>query len=271
MSPGRGKVKFMFILKDWIEKLVLTLTNVLHFLNSPSYLVNLGLLNNTKIYHHNKDQILYDHKIEKTLAFTEWYKTSFLLHFFKLSGVAMNLLKNSKAYKEKILNINQTKNNKLFRIRWHQRLGHLSFTLQKKHLFHENVTYIDDTEGYMCNSCKRPKATKQYNWTLERKVTMSYQYIHTIFMSPITPINFGKEWYLFMLTNNYTHITKTYIKKRKNKWFKCLKVFYNLAETWTKLDWWTKWLQLDYGFELQSWKLDKWLTNQRIVFEPPAP
>ncbi len=90
-------------------------------------------------------------------------------------------------------------------------------------------------------------------------------------MGPITPIGFGRERYFFTFTDDYTRITETYTAKRKSKWFKYLKAYYNLARTRTKLDRPTERLQSDYGSELQSRKMDKWLTYQGIIFEPSAP
>lgn len=90
-------------------------------------------------------------------------------------------------------------------------------------------------------------------------------------MGPITPIGLGGERYFFTFTDDNTRTTETYTAKRKSAWFKCLKAFYNLARTRTKLDPPTERLRSDYGSELQSRKVDKWLTNQGIVFEPSAP
>lgn len=114
---GKKKVKIRFALKDEIEKLVLTLTNVFYFPNSPFNLVILGLLNNAGIYHHNEDQILYNLKTQKTFTFAERYKTSFFLHLLNLLAAVVNFFKKSKIYKEEILNINQIKIKKLFLIR----------------------------------------------------------------------------------------------------------------------------------------------------------
>lgn len=71
ISPGRGKGKIRLILKDEIEGLVLTLTNAFYFSKSLSNLVSIALLNDAGIYHYNKDQTLYNLKIQKTLAFTK--------------------------------------------------------------------------------------------------------------------------------------------------------------------------------------------------------
>ena len=100
VSPGRGKVKIQRAQKNGSEGLVLTLTNVFDLPNSSSNLVSLDLLNNTKIYHCNKDQILYDQSTQKIFPFTERYKTSFLLHSLNLSSEAENLFREHKVYKE---------------------------------------------------------------------------------------------------------------------------------------------------------------------------
>lgn len=58
--------------------------------------------------------------------------------------------------------MNQTNHEKLSLICWHPRLDHLNFTSLRSHLTHQNITFIDDTEGYICDSYEKAKATKQY-------------------------------------------------------------------------------------------------------------
>lgn len=60
ISSSRRRVKIRLVLKDGIEKLVLILTNIFYLFHSLSNLVSLGLLNDTEIFYHNKDQTLYD-------------------------------------------------------------------------------------------------------------------------------------------------------------------------------------------------------------------
>lgn len=172
--PGRKKVKIRLALKDRIEGLVFILTNVFYLPNNSSKLISLGLLNNAGIYHHNKNQILYNLKTQKILAFTKRYKTSFLLHPLNLLVAVVNFLKNSKIYKKKTPNVNQTTDIKLFLIRWYQCLGHLNFILLRKYLVHYNIVSIDDTKDYMCNSCKKTKATKQYYQIFQQRAIKSY-------------------------------------------------------------------------------------------------
>lgn len=71
ISPSRGKVQIRLVLKDGIKRLVFILTNVFYLFNKPSNLICLDFLNNARIYHHNKNQILYDLKIQKIFAFAE--------------------------------------------------------------------------------------------------------------------------------------------------------------------------------------------------------
>ncbi len=174
VSPGRGKVKIRLAKKDGSEGLVLTLTNVFYLPNSPSNLVSLGLLNDAGIYHHNEDQILYDQSTRKTFAFAEKYKTSFLLHPLNLSSAAVNLFREHEVYKGP--EVNQTQSERLHLTLWHQRLGHLNFTALKKHLAHHNIEFINDAEGFICDSCERAKAKKQYNRNPQPRATKPYQY-----------------------------------------------------------------------------------------------
>lgn len=71
ISIGREKFKIRFILKDGIEGLVFILANIVYLSNSSSNFFNLGLLNKARIYHHNKDQILYNLKTNMMLAVAE--------------------------------------------------------------------------------------------------------------------------------------------------------------------------------------------------------
>lgn len=63
ISFSKRKVKIRLILKDGIKRPVLTLTNVFYLPYSLSNFVSLGFLNNAKIFHYNKDQILYNQEI----------------------------------------------------------------------------------------------------------------------------------------------------------------------------------------------------------------
>lgn len=80
-------------------------------------------------------------------------------------------------------------------------------------------------------------------------------------------MGFGTERYFFTFIDDHTHIIETYIGKRKSKWLKSLKAFYNLVRIYIGLEWLIERLQSDYNSELQSWKVDRWLTEKRITFK----
>lgn len=270
--PGRGTVKIRLAKEDGSEGLILNLRNVFYLPNSPSNLVSLGLLNDAGIYHDNENQTLYDKVSRKPLAFAQRWETSFLLHPLNLSASAINLLKaNNNVYENTMpqVQVHQTQNSRLPLTTWHRRLGHLNFPALKKHLKRHNIEYDDDER--VCDSCERAKATKHYNRAPQQRAERPYQFVHTDLVGPITPIGFGAERYFFTFTDDYTRITETYTAKRKSEWLKSLKAFYNLIRTRTGLERPIQRLRSDYGSELQSRKVDKWLTKQGIVFEPSAP
>ena len=59
VSPGRGKIRLRLALKDDSERLIPNLQNIYYVPNSLCNLVSLGLLNESGIYHDNKNEILY--------------------------------------------------------------------------------------------------------------------------------------------------------------------------------------------------------------------
>lgn len=215
VSTGRGKIKIRVAKKDGSEVLLLILTNVLYLPNSPSNLISLGLLNNPGIYHHNEDRTLYNQSSKKILAFAKKYKTSFLLHPLNLSSAAVKLLREYEVYKGP--EVTQTQSNKLHLTLSHQSLDYLNFITLKKHLTYHNIEFINNAEEFICDSCKRAKAKKQYNRNPQPRAIKPFQYIHTNLVGPISPINFGGERYFFTFTNDYTRTTETYIVKQKSK------------------------------------------------------
>lgn len=105
ISLDRRRVKIRLVLKDSIKGLVLTLTNIFYLPYNPLNLVSLGLLNNVRIFYHNKDQILYNQKTQKVFAFAKYYNISFFLYPLNLSIVAVSLLKYNDIYKSEKQNI----------------------------------------------------------------------------------------------------------------------------------------------------------------------
>ena len=155
--------------------------------------------------------------------------------------------------------------NKLFFTIWNNWFGHFNFQALKNHLVYHNIYYIDNK--HICNSCKKAKAMKHYNYMPQKKVKGPYQYIYIGFIGPIMSIKFGIKRYFSIFTNDNIYILKTYTKSKKNKWLKSLKVFYNLIYTCISLNRPIKKLWSNYSLEPQSQKVNKWFIKQKITFE----
>lgn len=169
ITPGRKKVKIKLALKDGTKGLILTLTNIFYFPNSPFNLVSLGLLNNADIYHHNEEKMLYNLKSRKTFAFAKRYRINFFLHLLNLFAAAINLLRNNEVYKKNGPSINQMQIGKLPPIFWHQRLRHLNLALLKKHFTRHNIEFVNDAKRFVCDSYEKAKTRKQYNCTPQQR------------------------------------------------------------------------------------------------------
>lgn len=68
LSLRYEKICFYLIQKNRLKKIVFDFKNIFLLLNSLSNLVSLGLLSNNKIYHNNKNKILYNIDIKKILV-----------------------------------------------------------------------------------------------------------------------------------------------------------------------------------------------------------
>ena len=84
-------------------------------------------------------------------------------------------------------------------------------------------------------------------------------------------MKFSRERYFFTFTDDCTRYTKTYTGTKKSDWLNCLKTFHSLAKTCTKSERPTEGIRSDYGSELQSKKVQQWLSTEGIILEPSAP
>ena len=269
VSPGRGTVQIRLVLEDGSERIILNLWNVFYLPNSPSNLISLSLLNDADIYSGNKQQVLYNKASWKPLAFAQRWERSFFLHPLNLSVSAVNLLKaENDLYQDTGPKVHQTQSDKHPLTVWHKRFGHLNFPALRRHLAHQNICYTNDQS--VCDSYERAKATKHYTRTPQERAKRPYQFVHKDLVEPITLVGFGAERYFFTFTDDNTRITETYTGRRNSEGLQSLKAFYNLVRTCTSLDRLIERLQSYYGSELQSRKVDKWLTKQGITFEPCA-
>lgn len=274
ISPGRGKVRLRLSQKDGSEGVILNLSDVYYLPHSSCNLVSLGRLNSHDIYHDNENETLYHVKTRKILAHAERWNNSYLLRPLNLLDLAILLQKldNEDTYQYPNAFVHQISKSKLALTSWHKRLGHPNFPAIKKYLQRLNVNFVNDSEGHVCDSCQRSKATKIYNrHNPQRRAKAPFEFVHTDLVGPIKPIGFGGERYFFTFTDDFTRYTETYTGAKKSDWFRCLKAFHNLCKTKSNLERPIHRLRSDYGSELQSKKVEEWLEAEGIIFESSAP
>lgn len=78
-------------------------------------------------------------------------------------------------------------------------------------------------------------------------------------VSPINPISFSGKKYFFIFTDNATRMIETYTRAKKSDWLKYLKTYYSLCRIRSKEAHSIERLRLNYGSELQSYKVDEWM------------
>lgn len=193
ISPGRGKIRLRLGLKDSSEGLILNLRYIYYLPNSLCNLVSLGLLNDSRIFHDNENETLYQIEPKKTLAQAQRWRNSYLLKPLNLSDGAVNLLRiDDVTYRWPLHALQSTSSPSVFPLSiWHKRLGHTNFSSLKTFLRHFDIAYVDDSDRYICDSCQRAKATKIFN----REPQRPYQFIYTDLVGPINPVSFSGERY----------------------------------------------------------------------------
>lgn len=178
VSPGRGRIRLRLGLKDGFEGLILNPQNVYYLPKSPCNLVSLGLLNDSGIYHDNENEVLYKINTRQTLAQAQRWRNSYLLRPLNLSDGTVNLLRVKSSTCQWPLNALQatTSSSSISLLStWHKRLGHTNFPSLKTFLRRLKIPFSDDSNGYICDSCYRAKATKIYNREQNGRISLSTQ------------------------------------------------------------------------------------------------
>ena len=100
---------------------------------------------------------------------------------------------------------------------WHRRLGHLNFPDLRAYLKHLEISYFDNSENHICESCLRLKATKRYNRNPQERAGEIYQFVHTDLVGPITPLGFGGKRYFVTFTDDATRYTEIFTCAEKKE------------------------------------------------------
>lgn len=231
------------------------------------------MLNDSRIFHDNENETLYQIEPKKSLAQAQRWRNSYLLKPLNLSDGAVNLLRiDDVTYRSPLHALQSTSSPSVFLLSiWHKRLGHTNFSSLKTFLRHLDTAFVDDSDGYICDSCQRAKATIIFNRETQSRAQRPYQFIHTDLVGPINPVGFAGERYLFMFTDDCTRMPETYTGTKKSDWLRCLKTHHSLCRTRSKEEHPIERLRSDYGSELQSHKTDEWMQKEGIIFELSAP
>lgn len=142
-----------------------------------------------------------------------------MLKSLNLSDRAVNLLRVDNTIYQKspnILHITLSLTSILPLSVWHKRLRHTNFSSLKTFLHYFNISFRNNSNDYICNSCQWTKATKIYNQGSQKHAQRFYQLVHTNLVSFIKPIGFAEERYFFTFINNYIRIIDTYTVSKKS-------------------------------------------------------
>ena len=270
-SSGVGRVRLSLALENGDLGLTLNLNETRYIPNYPVNLISQARLNDANIYYDNENWTLYHKDTRQVLAYVSRILNSYVFKLYRESEIAIRLIKNSDdTYQWSETAVYHTAKS-LSLTKWHSRFGHLNISSLKKHLNHLNITYVNDiTDLWYCDSCERFKATKLYNRSSQEWETEPYAMIHTDMVGPIKSEGLLKELYFFTFTNDKTRYTNVYTAISKNEWFDHLRTYENLTQTKTKLSRSIERIRTDFGTELRSHKVDRWLSDKDIVFEPSA-
>ena len=151
---------------------------------------------------------------------------------------------------------------------WHKRPFNINFSFVETFSCYLNISYTDDSDLYIYDSCQRAKVTNIYNCKSQNRAKRQYQSIHIDLVRPISPTGFAGECYFCTFTGDCTRMTETYIGTKKSNWLKCLKKYHTLFRIWFKEKHPIERLRSDYSSKLQSLKVNKWMQKEEIMFEP---
>lgn len=166
VSSRRRKIWLRFGFKDSSERSRLNLQNLYYLPKSPCNLISFGLLNDSDIYHDNKNEMLYEVNTRQTLAHAQRQKNSYLLKPLNLSDGAVNILRVDDSTYQQVTNILHIMANFLLSTTlttWHKRLSHTNFIAFRIFLYCLKIPFVNDSKNYICDSCKKAKTTKVYN------------------------------------------------------------------------------------------------------------
>lgn len=93
VSLRRRNIWLRLDFKNGSKRSILNLQNLYYLPKSPCNLISFGLLNDSGIYHDNKNEMLYKVNTRQTLVHAQRWRISYLLKPLNLLDGAVNILK----------------------------------------------------------------------------------------------------------------------------------------------------------------------------------
>ena len=153
---------------------------------------------------------------------------------------------------------------------WHNRLGHINQQyLKRPPDMVEGLDIQKNYESTLCNICESSKSTVLPRHKSENKTTNLLEVVHTDICGPMPVETPDKKQYFIIFTDDYSHLTITYLLEKKSDAFDAFVQYEALAKNLTGKS--IKSLRSDNGGEYKSNKFQNFCTQKGITqqFAPP--
>lgn len=134
---------------------------------------------------------------------------------------------------------------------WHERLAHQNVAYVRGILNKNNIKYIDDWEGYVCEGCAYGKQCRVSHKANPTVAEQCLDVIH-VDLGEMNERSLGGSKYFLLLKDDYSHFRTIYFLKTKSEAVDKLKIFLNLVKNQFGRQ--VKILKSDNGTEIKNEK-----------------
>ena len=150
---------------------------------------------------------------------------------------------------------------------WHERLAHQNVGYIKDILKRNNITYIDDWNGYVCEGCaygKQCRVSHRLNSIIAKECL---DIVH-VDLGEMNEYSLGGSKYFLIFKDDYSHFRTVYFLKQKSEAVNKLEVYLNLVENQFNRQ--VKILKSDNGTEITNTKSRNMLERLGIFHQRSA-
>ena len=189
------------------------------------------------------------------------------LYYLQASMTRHNQLKQEQA-------MPAIQNNKISRVTWHRRLGHIGDTNLEKVSKNPGINGLDlrgltKKPIHLCGACMKANQKTQPSTQPQQRAKEVAELIHIDVVGPITPKGFkGSLWYV-VFTDDYTRWRYVCNMKTKGQAQDEVKRFINMV--YTQMDRTIKRVRIDNGTEFGGGPFIEWLRGHGIGYESAVP